>query len=346
LEDSNTFTDEEDYDRRSLTPVLQTYDIVTCANLTFPAVYRPLSTARWEADNVLRLLDGWTDQQVSGRANLIAAAAAYSGYSHLLIGEGWCSAAFDLGPEQTRAQVFERAESRFTRAIDVAQTAGNTAILNLARLGRARTRLNRGMPTQASADAATIPPGFVFNATNSTASTRSQNHLADMVNVRGNYNVAPMYRTLAFQGVADPRPQVINSGRLTNDRSGQLWFSQKTAALDSPMPIARWEEAQLIVAEAQGGQAAVNIINAFHTKHNLPLFNSTDPAAIRAQIAYERRAELFLESHHLGDFIRYNFPLVPAAGAAYRRGGTYGSQICFPLHNTERNNNPNIGSGS
>ena len=60
------------------------------------------------------------------------------------------------------------------------------------------------------------------------------------------------------------------------------------------------------------------------------------------QIIYERRAELFLESHHLGDLRRYGFPLIPPPGATYTLGGVYGTQTCFPLPDVERDNNPNI----
>lgn len=45
---------------------------------------------------------------------------------------------------------------------------------------------------------------------------------------------------------------------------------------------------------------------------------------------------------------RLNLPLVPAVGATYSivyaKGGTYGSERCFPLPNVERQNNPNIKS--
>jgi starch-binding outer membrane protein, SusD/RagB family len=62
-----------------------------------------------------------------------------------------------------------------------------------------------------------------------------------------------------------------------------------------------------------------------------------------AQLVEERRRELFLEGHRLGDIRRYNLAMSPAAGTAYPGGGgTYGSQSCFPLPDVERINNPNI----
>ncbi|MBC8088785.1 MAG: RagB/SusD family nutrient uptake outer membrane protein, partial [Phycisphaerae bacterium] len=63
---------------------------------------------------------------------------------------------------------------------------------------------------------------------------------------------------------------------------------------------------------------------------------------VLATIIEDRRRELFLEGHRLGDIRRYSIPLAPAAGAAYPGGGAYGTQSCFPLPDVERINNPNI----
>jgi hypothetical protein len=86
----------------------------------------------------------------------------------------------------------------------------------------------------------------------------------------------------------------------------------------------------------------VDIINALHDKAGLPHFTSTDPAEIQAQVIQERNRELFLEGHRLWDMIRFNLPLVPPPGAPFKSGGTYGSQLCVPLPDVERLNNPNI----
>src|SRR5690606_39317539 len=85
------------------------------------------------------------------------------------------------------------------------------------------------------------------------------------------------------------------SGLRTSD--GQIgWIQQKYLAYDSPIPIARYEEAQLILAEARGGQDAVDIINALRAPHGIPDYTGpTDAASIRNLIIEERRRELFVE---------------------------------------------------
>mgnify|MGYP006153277425 CR=1 FL=1 len=64
-------------------------------------------TARTSAENILGYLKGWTDQQVTGRTALIAISAAYSGYSHLMLGEG-----VYLPPSQLEAAFFSAAHAK------------------------------------------------------------------------------------------------------------------------------------------------------------------------------------------------------------------------------------------
>lgn len=329
-----------EFDRRSFNPSGGWYALSTCSQRL--GAYAPVSTARWAADNALRKLEGWTDEEVPNRRQLIAMAAAYAGYSLILLGEGFCTAAVDVGPELTRSQVFELAEERFTHAIQAAEAAGDQSILNMALVGRARARLNLGLPNAAAEDARRVPDGFVHNASYSAASFRSVNRVFRMNNQDRHVSVYQAFWDLEFGGVADPRVSVIRTGVLGPNQRTPMAEQTKYASEDSPMPIARWAEAQLIIAEAEGGQIAVDIINELHRRAGLPELHSEDPGAILAQVIEERRRELFLESHHLGDLNRYDLPLDPPPGTEFVMGGVYGEQQCFPLPDVERDNNPNI----
>ena len=89
--------------------------------------------------------------------------------------------------------------------------------------------------------------------------------------------------------------------------------------------------------------AAINAVRA--TRPGLPAYDATGQtlAQVQTQLVEERRRELFLEGHRLGDLRRYNLPFLPAAGTPYPGGGgVYGTQTCFPLPDIERINNPNI----
>ncbi|MFL5496149.1 MAG: RagB/SusD family nutrient uptake outer membrane protein [Gemmatimonadales bacterium] len=338
-----------DFDRRTILPTNTVYSAESC-DQGDPTVYTTLSTARFDGDNALRLLDGWTDEQVPGRVGLIATAAAYAGYSLVLLGEGMCSAALDVGPELTPAQILTEAEARFTRAIEAATAAGDDQTLNLALLGRARARLDLGNQAGAGADAALIPAGFLVEATYSGVKTQRENLVFTALYRDLLYTVDIPFRDVTFGGAPDPRVSVADAGSGGADVTVEIFQPLKYPAINSPIPVARWEEAQLILAEvdvAAGDVAgAVSIINTLHANAGIPAFGGGTPEEVMTQIIDERRRELFLEGQRLGDIIRYGLPLFPAPGSPFPVGGTdtgvYGTQVCFPLPSVERNNNPNI----
>lgn len=345
LEIGTTLIVMKEYDKRDFNPVASSYTSQVCSGAVEGNVglYKPVSTARFQADYAVNLLEGWTDAEVTGRQALIATAAAYGGYSLVLLGESMCSAAIDVGPELTPTQLFTEAEGRFTKALAAATTANNADLRNWALVGRARARARKNDLTGASADATQVPIGFVKTATYSTESPRREN----LVWVHGQrsrtYTVDPSYRGLTFNGVADTRVDVTRGTGTASDGVTPLWVANKYGSASAPIPLATGVEARLIVAEAAGGQTAVGIINELHARVGLPQFASADPVAIRNQLIEERKRELFLTGHHLGDVRQYNIPLTPAPGVPFKDGGgTYQNQKCFPLPDVERLNNPNL----
>ena len=341
-------TAQELYDRRAFDPrgLGSAYSQSTCSSRYegTVGVYRPLSSARYQGENLVKLLESWTDAEVPGRKTMIAKAAAYAGYSYLLLGESMCEAAFDLGPKVGSPEMFAKAEEMFTKAIDNATDPTAVEFLNMARVGRARTRLNLGNKAGAANDARLVPSGFVKNAIYSTVSSRREN----FVNVDGLgnlYSVDPQFRNFQHMGVADPRVGATNTGRVVAGVNIPVWTQTKYPARNTPIPIARYAEAQLIIAEAEADagnlQTAVNIINALHARVGIPPFASNDKAAILAHIVTERSAELFLEGQRMGDIRRYNLPLIPAPGTPYHAGGTYADARCYPFPGIESDGNPN-----
>jgi hypothetical protein len=104
-----------------------------------------------------------------------------------------------------------------------------------------------------------------------------------------------------------------------------------------PFPIARYAEAQLIIAEAQGGANAVTIINTMRTAVSLRAYTGpTDATSITKLIASERQRVLFVEGFRAFDIERFNLELLPAPGSTYRFGGVYGNTVCLPLPDVER----------
>jgi hypothetical protein len=151
--------------------------------------------------------------------------------------------------------------------------------------------------------------------------------------------VAPEYRGLTVDGQADTRVVATLSPLRGQDNVSPLWLQSKYTALNSSRVLAGWKEAQLIIAEARGGSDAVTAINLLRTAASLPAFSSNDPAEIQAQVIEERRRELFLDGHRLGDMLRLDLPF---RTGLTNKGEPYGTITCIPLPATERRVNPHL----
>jgi hypothetical protein len=359
LIDATQTADRYPYDQRTLTSSATRYSLDDCTAL---GTFTPLQTARVSADNIRRLLEGWSDAQVPGRHALLAQASAYEGYSQLLLGEGFCGTVFShfnadktiaYGSPITPQQAFDSAITRFSEAVTEAQAAGAGAdsIRFMALVGRARAELDKGDLAAAAADAGQVPAGFVYYASASTVDTRRHNQVwADNGEAGGGAinsgsSVGPLYRNLG-----DPRVPVTNTGKVAGGTGVPIWVQDKYTSASSPIRLATGDEAQLIIAEADiktNPATTVSIIDAFRAKSGgseTPYAGATDSTSLINAIITERRRSLFLESQHLGDYIRYNLPFNPAPGTTYPGGGVYGSQRCMPLPDVEILNNPNAGS--
>ena len=331
----------------------------TCDRGSSPrfAIYTAMHSARFQGDDIAKRLEAWTDAQVPNRQTLLATAYAYAGYAVLYLGESYCTMAIDLGPELTRAQTFAEAEARFSKALAVVPAAA-ADIKNMALMGRARARLNLAVANgvvvssaklaEAAADAALVPAGFVKNATFAATPLRRNNNVFNANNFLRAYTIENAFRNVTHQGVADPRVRVTDTGLRGTDGLTAIWAQNKYTSLASPIPIARYAEAQLIIAEykLETGdlQGATDIITALHAAAGIPQYGGGTAAEIRAHLRQERANELFMEGQHFGDVLRYNLPFSNAPGAAYppKAGGTYGATRCLPLPIQETQNNPNI----
>jgi hypothetical protein len=357
LKDGLQTADRYPYDQRSLTPADRRYQAFGCEAI---GTYLPLQTARASADRVQRYLQQWTDAEVApfNRTSGIAAMALIGGYSRVYLGEGFCSMAISsvfgneitYGGEISRDSVLKQAEAKFTEAIAAATAPADSLRRRAAYLGRARARLNLRNFTgaKADADASLIPPGFAFNMSASATNSRRENRMW----AQNNPNTDATLVDTLYVARNDPRivvtpPPAASPRTVTGvPRYRQTKFPNAS----SPIPIARYEEAQLILAEAELeigtlAQALIHL-NTVRARGNRGPLISAVPTEVRAEIVEERRRELFLEGHHLGDVVRYNIALQPAAGTAYHGSGTYGTRsgmtACMPLPNNERLNNPSV----
>lgn len=312
-----------------------------------PALYRPMSRTRWLADYTLGLLSEWTTEEVPDKAAYEAEVALYAGYSYILFGESMCSVAFDEGPEQMPADAFNLAIARFDQAM-AAGASGD--ILHAAQVGKARAQINLNQKSAAMSTASSVPDGFAFELHYSNAEAVTRNKLWEFNIDHQNVTVAEPYRDVRFAGIRDPRV-AVNDANATNSQTGiAIFVSEKYPDPSSPIEMAGYAEAQLIVAEAhiEAGNldGAVSIFNGLHIAAGLPAYEGDMTAtALMTQLIYERAAENYLEGQHLQDLKRLNIPLYPPTGTDDGFGGAYGDEICFELPATEFQNNPSISGG-
>jgi hypothetical protein len=353
LDDATQTADRYPYDSRNIHTSDRRYAVNECDAL---GVYTPLNKARASADNVYRLLQGWSDAEVPKRAELSATTAVYAGYGLVLLGEGFCSgvisqvngATIQYGAELQPPQLLAEAESRFTAALAAAQASGRTDLAKLALLGRARARLDAGNYAGAKADAVLVDSAFAFTVSASDVSDRRSNRIWSQ-NSGGSGGEATSVGAL-YRSLNDPRvpvSPVLANGVQKKSVTGVPLFRQgKYATANTPFMLASGLEARLIIAEvdARAGTLAPAIatLNAFRGANGQPAFAGSTQADVLNDIIDQRRRQFFLDGHHLGDLIRYNLPLTPAAGATYPGGGVYGTSRCLPIPDVERLNNPNL----
>jgi hypothetical protein len=355
---------QRNWGSRRITPDEPTLAQGSCS--TAYGFYTPLQTARFQAEDIFTRLKGFPDAQVPNKILLEATVRAYGGFALVALAEGFCQMALDGGPLMTPAQVLAVAEQRFTEAIALAQQANSTDILNMALVGRARVRLDLANFAGTIADAKQVPAGYVKLATRDGTDPRRYDALCENVTCPQNRNatIAPNYRNVTWQGVADPRVAVTTVGQLAFDNAQVHYYPVNTHTSRSyGLLLASYKEARLFIAEAsaRSGDLATArmLINQMHTDAKIPAYDSagTDAQdAVIAQVIEERRRELFTEGgHRLNDQLRFrgtkwNIPFKGEPGSIFPNGVDltglpYGTTTCFPLPTVEIIGNPNIPKG-
>jgi len=318
-----------------------------CEEFGSHGVWRPLQTSRFTAEDAVARIQGFEAASVPNRGLLTATAYAYAGYAYLLLSEVFCDVAFSSSPRLSREEGWQRAEERFTQAIQGARTAGGaeaSSIENMALVGRARTRLNLGNTAGVEADASLVPEDYVRYATYATTTQRRRNKVAQRNNITRDISVHPRFRELEVDGVPDPRVPVTVGG-VGNDNVTPYAAQGKFANEATDKPFATGREALLMLAEVRGGQAAVDIINRLRDTWDLPHFSSQSEAEIKRQVVEERRRELWMQGTRMGDVLRYSDDelsgLVWETGNN-QKGEPYSNLTCLPIMDAEINANPNI----
>ncbi len=342
-----------------------------------------MQVPRQQARRAIDLISSDRFSGVQNRNELMATARLYEGYAIQLLAEQFCEITIDAGPQLSREQGFAEAEDRFTLAIELASGAGAADILAAAYIGRARARLNMGDAAGTVADAtnAAIPEGFQLVATYDVSPSRRNNKIAennlldDALMPASTYGcpsdafnpcphgvgyltfaadgstVAASGDPLIGDGVIDPRVPISLRGDLDQRGTFEYRLQRKYTGEDTPIPFSTWREAQLMIAEALGGQEAKGIINMLRTNTAglpqeidasawpLPQLTSDDPAVIAATVLEDRRRELWMQGVLAGDKLRNGYPV-------WEDTDEYGQAVadgrCIRIPFLEVTSNPNL----
>jgi hypothetical protein len=314
--------------QRKITDTFANYVTGTCGGGGF-GLWTTMHTARFQAEDVFTRISAF--EGIEDRDSKLATVQTYGAFMYTYLGEAFCSVSVDGGAPMTPDAVLALAESGFENAAQLASASPN--ILNAARVGLARTRLDLGDYQGARQIAEQVPEGFALMATRSDDFDYRENKgYTNFVEGR-HHTIAPDFRNLEWKGVPDPRVNAIDLEQFGFDGITPLWISDKWTGRDTPIPIATWKEARLIVAEAAANTSddatAVAIINDLHTRAGLPGYDPATDGPLMDHIIQERSRELFQEGgHRLNDMLRFGLPFFEGTDHV---GGTYGNTTCYPL---------------
>ena len=282
----------------------------------------------------------------------LARGATFRGFSLLQMATDFCTGTVSSGPELTTAQMLDTAIFWFGKGVDVGNanaSADGKNLANASLVGRARAKLQKGDKAGAKADADAVTAGFSLNLTfvdDLTNRTRLSNRMWFFTFDRGSLSVASFYQT------TDPRVPFKAPGTHTLQPQdavpGGFFIQQKYAAYAAPVRLASKLEAEYISAEASGDVTAqLALIDARRAANAQPAYSgATDAASVLTELFTQRGFEFYMEGKRIADFRRSPASTkgIAATGSVYVKPGyaNVGSQTCYPIPRTERDNNPNF----
>jgi len=338
---SETFSDRIEVDRRN---------IDRSDNQIVLNVFSGLHVARVSS----RAASAAIEEFDPGNADL-AYMRSLEGFSEILLGETFCAGvpASELqgneiayGEPRTAQKVFEDAVVAFDKAL-----AAN-ASFHTARVGKARALLDLGRFSDAASVASAVPTAFAMDVLHSSTTPAQENGLWNL-STNGRVSVAETDggNGVPFRSLDDPRVPWIDTGDTGFDSQTRLYLQLVSPEIDSPVPLATGIEARLIEAEGalEAGDRA-----AFFALHNAaratiglaPLAETGQNQATLEDLHFRERALwLYSTAHRLGDLRRLVRQYGRTAGSVfpsgdYLKGGTFGSDLNFPIP-VEEDNNPN-----
>jgi starch-binding outer membrane protein, SusD/RagB family len=337
-------------------------------------VYRDLHRARNAAREALNLLNEYKKEPASNLGQMYFVL----GFAEMQLAEWFCNGqplgssdtgVPEYGPPLTTTALYTLALAHFDSALTfvTATDAATIAVKNSILIGKARVLVDLNRQAEAAVVVAAVPTNYALNGTFSLTAGNNQiwalNTSAKRWVVGDSFDVGGIIKNaIPFASAKDPR--VPSSGTSTGASPAGKSFDGTTNFISlsihgriEPTPIVNGIDARLIEAEAKlktdDFAGMTTILNALRAAPqslgtlNTPVMTALTPPATKAAAIdlyfREKAFWTYSRGQRLGDLRRlvrqYGrtqdnvFPSGP-----FFKGGTYGTDVNFPVHVDEQNN--------
>ena len=277
--------------------------------------YNAMASARWIAEEVVVRLEA-----ASASSEQVANARYWGAFARVALADHFQEVPIDLGPPQAPDVILEGALALFAQ---VASSSSNTTLRAGALATRAR--VNRSLYFERGQDISFFASAM-NDAQQALAIDNSFSLNCRYAQPGSTNNIAGYHRSIV-NDVIDPRIAVLvdpvtgvrddvripigpAEALAPPPHTGNVHRFFKYPTLSSPLPVSRWQEARLILAEGHllNGDLveAVNEINLVRAAVPLAAFQGTTAPEIDVQLKYERQVEFILEGRRLQDHRYYN----------------------------------------
>lgn len=315
-------------------------------------LYNNMTAAQWTARETTDQLRELVDDP--GSDARVARGEYWDGLARVTLADLYARVTFDGGQPHSPTEVYQMAIDILETATSIGRSAGDMEIVAAAEGTLARVYRSlyyegdesdpslfdeAASHAQAALDATA---DFRFEAQYQPPG--SENGMVAATHLTFDYDVMdPRLAGMVdpVSGQVDPRIQ-HSEFRGIGTQGDSLYAQNKYASRDEGIPVSRWEEAALILAEHQlledNLSNAVDRINDVRNDAGLPDFSSSDAQEVEDQLIYERRVEFWLEMRRWQD-MRY-YEIVPTRWTPGAQQA--GVDRRFPIALRECQSNPNV----
>jgi hypothetical protein len=362
---ADTFIQRDETDQRT---VSEDNSLITTA-------YRDIHRARIQAFNAAHALATFKEAAkgeigemwfVKGFAELQSALDFCNGQPFADLSSG----SPELGTPMTSADAVRLAIASFDSALVAIGTASDsvsTRVRYSAQVGRGRGFLELGQQSDAAAAVAGVPANFSFNLTWPATQGKEDNLIWTLALSARRYTMQDsadrqggrIPNAMPFVSAHDPRVPSVQAPKFGFDGSTPFDGEQVFPNFNSPVPLANYVDARLILAEAQlaaDDPAWLTTLNALRTGptnigsitiSNMPALTDPGTPGGRIDLLFRERAFwTFGRGQRLGDLRReirvYGktaAEVFPGEGGINpRKNADYGTDVNLPVPQAERNN--------